>query len=146
MIWRDSILLDSSNKIQNCCLLFFRLLLSKIFWWLPLFFFHLVPKNGCWEKRLLFTLLHSLSHYGHIPLERLKIGDSCSPNNKCEKSSKQALKYCLSKPHWAIWFWSNNGDAKCANFVYISAVIAVNFVAFYCLKIIWLSAAVTSNV
>ena len=108
------------------------------------FFFHLVPKmaapkNGM-KKRLLFTLLHSLSHYGPIPLERLKIGELCSPNNKCEKSSKQALKYCLSKLHWAIWFWSNNGDAKCANFVYISAVIAVNFVAFYCLKIIWLSA------
>ena len=84
------------------------------------FFFHLVPKmaapkNGM-KKRLLFTLLHSLSHYGPIPLERLKIGESCSPNNKCEKSSKQALRCCLSKPYRAIWFWSNNEDAKCANF------------------------------
>ena len=64
------------------------------------------PKNGM-EKRLLFTVLHSLNHCESIPLERLKIGDSCFPNNKYEKSCKEAFIHCLSQPRWAIWFLRN---------------------------------------
>ena len=41
---------------------------------------------------------------------------------------------------------TNNEDPKCANFVIFSAVIAVNFLAFHCLKTIWLNGAVTSSI